>query len=582
MKRVYSLLYFLIITLSACSGGSDNTADTNTNPDPDPDPTPVVTPVVTPEGDYRLHIKDSDSLLLSDLTTDTGHSLKIMDTATRIVVIDYENSRILFYTKSTTLETSEIISIVGTHSNTNNTNSFGPQTNNKFNTEFSGIIHNDKLWVTNYTYGEILCFDLNGNLLSSQPGKFTHLDSDSTNLYAFEGTSIYTYSELDQIFNYSAELPISTIVDKDDYLYRRGAIHVGYDRLAILDFVSSVNTLRVFDLSDLLSGTTTEIMNVADAKSFAILSDKIVWSTVYTSNLEYCDLNGLNCGTGTFSVYLYSFRHTHGSDNMYIVGSWGIQVLNTQLAQVELMGRAQYYWSGTFFGGDNDNLYFYDFRDGGFAFASLDLDNHIAVVDPTNEIAYSGWHRNVRIKNGFAFLQSEYPTDSFTMHVFDLINKTSSNFAISNKQGFESDEQFIYILNGLTIQVYTHQGILDHEITLTNLDNSNLLGFTSTSVGMFAKNSNNFFIAYNSKLNVFTATGEFVENHDLAFSTVNDKTMLFADDNRILLNYPLSIFDLSTNLVSDFPDPSATRDGFVFGDKYWFASDYNQYSVLGF
>ena len=527
---------------------------------------------------YSLNIKDSEGLVLSDPATDMGHSLKILDTATRLVMLDYENSRILFYTKGLTLADSSIISIIGTHSNVSDDSPYNSVSNNKLNSQFSGTIHNDELWVTNYRFGEILRFDLDGNFIDSQTGKYTHLDSDKVTLYAFEGKSIYSYSELNNAFEYNADLPISVDVGNDEYIYRRGAIHLGYGRLAVNDYINSENTMRVFDLAALLNGQTTEVLTVTGITSFAILSDKIVWSTVYHSDLEYCDLDGANCGVGTFSHYLYSFRHNPGSDHMYVVGAWGLQVLNTQLSEVESITRSQYYWSGNFFGGDDTNLYFFDHHDGGLVIAPRNSQDNTAFIDPANEIAYSGWHLNPRMHNGFLYLQSEWPVDSYEMYIFDITNKSSSNFPVTSKQGFDVDTEFLYVLNGLTIDAYTHQGIFDHQIILSNLANSNLQDFTNITQGLFAKNDNNFFIAYNSKLNKFSLTGEFIENHDLNFSSIGGKTMLFADNERILLNSPLSIYDLTTNQVSGFPDSTSGSNGFVNGNIYWYTSGYNQYS----
>ncbi|MDH5784966.1 MAG: hypothetical protein OEZ16_05070 [Chromatiales bacterium] len=571
MKRAFSVFYTLLFALLyACNGGgggSQNNTDITTNT------------AIT----YNLHIKDSEGLLLTSFETDMGHALKILDTSTRLVVLDYENSRILFYNKGATLTASSIIGIVGTHSNVNDGSAFHPTNNNKLNSQFSGTVHNNELWVTNYTFGEILRFDLDGNFISSQPGKFAHIDSDKTTLYAFEGVAMYTYSVQQSTFEYKADLPISVNVSIDDYLYRRGAIHLGYGRLAVNDVISNQNTMRVFDLPALLTGQTTEILTVPDAKSFAILSDKIIWTTVYTTNLEYCDLNGANCGAGTFKHYLYSFRHNPGSDNMHIIGAYGIQAQSTQLIEVESINRNLYYWAGKFLGGDDINLYFYDHSNGGFAITPLNHQNNTVFSDPNNEIGYSGWHLNARAYNGMVFLQSEWPQGSYEMYMFDIANMNSTNFAVMAKQGFDLDVDFVYVLNGVTIDAYTHQGVFDHQIILSNLTNSNLQSFTDTSYGLFAKNDNNFFIAHNYKLNIFSVTGEFIAMHDLTFSnTYSAKTMLFADNNRILLNQPLSVYDLSTHQVSSFSHPSANGGGFVNGNNYWYESGHNQYTKVGF
>ena len=124
------------------------------------------------------------SAYLTDISTETGRALKFVTSEERLVLFDFENYRILFYKKGEGFDDNEFLKIIGQHSRIQDGQPFDPDTYNRLSWEFGGTIFNNQLWVSNYSYGEIVIFDLDGNYITTRPGQYRVFDTEGDSLYA--------------------------------------------------------------------------------------------------------------------------------------------------------------------------------------------------------------------------------------------------------------------------------------------------------------------------------------------------------------------------------------------------------------
>lgn len=96
---------------------------------------------------HSFEIRVDSSEYLTDIPDETGRQLKFLASDDRLVVLDYENYRILFYQRDTTFEDNQIIKIVGQHSLVQKNQAFDPVHYNRLSREFTGTIFKDTLWV---------------------------------------------------------------------------------------------------------------------------------------------------------------------------------------------------------------------------------------------------------------------------------------------------------------------------------------------------------------------------------------------------------------------------------------------------
>jgi len=109
---------------------------------------------------FEILVDNSESY--TDICTHTGRYLKFLASDNRLIVLDYENYRILFYGRGTNFEDNQIIKIIGQLACVQEDQPFNPVNYNRLSWEFTGTIFNNTLWISNYSFGEILQFDLDG------------------------------------------------------------------------------------------------------------------------------------------------------------------------------------------------------------------------------------------------------------------------------------------------------------------------------------------------------------------------------------------------------------------------------------
>lgn len=247
----------------------------------------------------EFEIVIDSSAYLTDIATETGRALKFVTTDERLVLFDFENFRILFYKKGEGFDDNEFLKIIGQHSRVQDAQPFDPDTYNRLSWEFGGTIFNNQLWVSNYSYGEILIFDLDGNYITTHAGRYRVLDPADSSLYALEGSSLYRWEAGVDTFAYINEVPNGVSIERENY----GAnIRLGSDRICVFE----QDTLKTYNLTDFLSGVDTDtIFCVVSSPmpEFEIMADKILWSTNYHGYYAYSDLNGNNRGEGNFGIY---------------------------------------------------------------------------------------------------------------------------------------------------------------------------------------------------------------------------------------------------------------------------------------
>ncbi len=509
----------------------------------------------------------------TDIATETGRALKIVTSEDRLIVFDFENFRILFYTKGEGFDDSEIQKVVGQHSRIQDGQAYDPSTYNRLSWEFGGTIFNNQLWVTNYSFGEILIFDLDGNYLSTLPDHYRVLDTNEDDLYALEGSSIYRWEAGVDTFAYLEEVPGNVSITSEKY----GAnIKLGSDRLCVF----KQDTLKVYNLTEYLSGQNQDtLFTVSNSPmpDFEIMADKILWATDLYGQYAYSDLDGSNRKEGNFGIYTYTW-HFSTDSFLYVVGSWGLKKYSSDLNEIESMSRYPYYWDGRFFGADDQNLYFYDHRDGGFVTTPLNYDEGTYLVSENNEIQYSGWNHDFRLQDKNAFLLSEWPPDSLQIIHFDIEAQDSSMFRVDSIYGFDVSNDSIFTLIDSTLKIYSLAGDLLFSNTLQGLSQSNLHNLARNSKVHICVNHQFFFTVFNDTLNVFSKTGHFITSYPFnIFSNSYGNLLLTADANYVYSNQRLYAISITTGEVNPYVD-GAYGGGFINGDRYWYESGQNIYS----
>ncbi|KPL23530.1 MAG: hypothetical protein AMS23_06515 [Bacteroides sp. SM1_62] len=522
-------------------------------------------------GQHTFEVRVDSSEYLTDIPTETGRHLKFLATVERLVVLDFENYRILFYEKDTSFEDNKILNIVGQHSIVQKYRPFDPVHYNRLSGEFAGTLFKDTLWISNYSFGEILRFDLDGNYLNTLPGRYRVLDDADSSLYALDYRQIYRFDEEKDSFVFLKDLPEVLRVERQE---DGTNVKLGSNRLCIKTY----DSLHFYNMADYLdSDTATRLFSKTGGPipDFEIMGDTILWANGYYGDYQLCDLDGHFIDSGNLGLYTYTYHFT--GDMMYYVGSWGLKVLDRDLTEVYHTNRRPYYLSLHFLGGDTSNLYFYDLRDGGFAITPIDQDEGVFYYDPDNEIDYNGWYRGLRISNDIKYLYSEWPEDSFKIYRFDTDSMSALFFEVDSIQEFDVLEDSIYTIRGKDLKVYSNDGTFQSSYSISNLSESNLQDIDSTSEFLFAVNNGNIFIGYKGKLNVLDHTGVFEKLYDFE---MNKYARLFASDMEVICTDPLNSLEHATGNVAPFmPDSAGTR-GFVFENLYWYQSWTNEYAYI--
>jgi len=513
------------------------------------------------------------SAYLTDIATETGRALKFVTSEDRLILFDFENFRILFYKKGEGFEDNEFLKIVGQHSRIQNGQPFDPDTYNRLSAEFGGTIFNNQLWVTNYSYGEILIFDLDGNYITSLPGRYRVFDTEDDSLYALEGSSIYRWEAGVDTFAYLKDVPDEVSIKRENY----GAnIKLESNRLCVFD----QDTLNVYNLAEYLNGLQTDtIFSVVSSPmpEFEIMADKILWSTDYYGNYAFSDLDGNNRDEGNFGIYTYTW-HFNPDNFLYVVGSWGLKKFDSDLDELVYTSRNPYYWDGRFFGADDQNLYFYDFHDGGFVTAPLNYDDGTYFVSRHNDIPYSGWNRDFRLQGTNAFLLSEWPPDSMKIFNFDIEAQNSSMFRVDSVYGFDILNDSIFTMVDTTLKIYSPEGQLLFSSPLQGREQTNLHNLNRNSNVHIAVNQHFFFAVFDDTLNIFSKSGHFLRSYPFNIrSNSYANALLTADDTHVFSNRLLYAINIETGEMNTYLDNSY-GSGFINGNRYWDESGENIYS----
>jgi len=520
---------------------------------------------------HSFEIRVDSSEYLTDIPDETGRQLKFLASDDRLVLLDFENYRILFYQRDTSFEDNQILKIVGQHSLDQKNKPYDPDSNNRLSREFAGTIFRDTLWISNYSFGEIVRFDLDGNYLNTLPGKYRILDTADSSLYALDNHQIYRFNEEMDSFIFIKDLPEGIRVDRE---HEGTNVKIGSGRMCLKGY----DSLHVYDFKEFLEKDPVSRLfskggePVAD---FEIIGDSILWANGYYGDYQLCDLDGHSIDSGNLGLYTYTYHFT--GDMVYYVGSWGLKVLDRDLTELVYTHRKPYYLSLKFLGGDSANLYFYDSRDGGFAITPIDRDEGVFNYDPDNEIPYSGWYRGLRISNDFKYLYHEWPEDSFKIYRFDTDAMTKMNFEVDSIQEFDVFADTIYTIRGKDLKLYFNDGTFQSNYTLGNLSESNIQDIEPSTEFHFAVNASNIFIGYEGKLNVLDHKGVFEKIYDLE---MNNNARLFASDMDVICTSPLNRLEIATGNVTPYMPDSASTRGFVFKNIYWYESWTNEYAYI--
>jgi len=523
------------------------------------------------DGQYTFEIRVDSSDYLTDILNETGRQLKFLASEDRLVLLDFENYRILFYERDTIFVDNQIIKIIGQHSLIQEHQPFDPVHYNRLSGEFAGTIFNDTLWISNYSFGEVLRFDLDGNYLNSLPGKYRVLDEADSLLYALDYEQLYQFDPVLDSFIFLKDLPEFVRVDRE---HEGTNVKIGSGRICIKKY----DSLHVYNLIEYLKNdTTSRLFSLTGdpIPDFEIIGDTILWGNGYYGDYQLCDLNGQSIDSGNLGLYTYTYHFT--SDMFYYVGSWGMKLYDRQLNELVSSSRYPYYLSLRFLGGDSANLYFYDFRDGGFSISPIDRDEGVFYYDPDNEIPYSGWYRGLRISDNFKYLYSEWPEDSFKIYRFDTDAMTKMYFDVDSIQDFDVDADTIYTIRGKVLKAYLNDGTLQSTYTLSNLSESNLQDIDTTSEFSFAVNSDHLFIGYNEKLNLLNHAGVFEKIYDFE---INNQGRLFTSYLNVICSDPLDRLEIATGNVTPYMPDSARTRGFVYKSLYWYEYGLNEYAYI--
>lgn len=522
-------------------------------------------------GQYTFEVQVDSSQFRTDITEDMGRALKFNKSGDRLALFDYENSRILFYQGDSIPGNLQLLNIVGQHSLVQKNKAFDPQENNRLGGEFTGTVFKDTLWVTDYSSGEILRFDMEGNYLNTLPGRYRVLDVADSILFALDYQQIYRFDENMDSFVFVKDLPEPVRVERDDYGTN---VKLGSNRLCIGDH----DSLHVYNLMDHLNSDTASRLftKVGDPiPEFEIIHDSIIWADGYNGVYRISSLDGQDIDSGNFNAYHYSFYFS--DDMLFYVSAGAVKIYDRQLSEVESFYRGMFYLDLRYLGGDSANLFFYDHRDGGFSITPIDREKGIYHYDPENEIPYSGWYRGLRISENFKYLFSEWPPDSFKMYRFDTDSMTKIFFEIDSIQDFDVFGDSIYTIRGKELKIYLNDGTFQSVYTLSNLSESNLQDIDSTTDFHFAVNAGNIFIGYEGKLNVLDHAGVFEKIYDFE---MRNSGRLFASEREVICSNPLISIDIGTGDTRPYmPDSAGTR-GFVFENIYWYESWTNEYAYI--
>ena len=519
--------------------------------------------------EFVIQAENSETYV--DIESGLSRILRILDTNDRLIIIDYEAYRIFFYQKGTDFTDDQLLKVVGEYSRVQSDQPFDTLYHNRLSEEFTGTIFNDTLWITNYTYGEIIQFDLDGNYIKTLPGKFRILDFDNSTLYGFDGNEIYRFDATAENFIFLKNLPPSFYARGERH---NGNIKIGYDRLCLRNY----DSLAVYNLSDYLASDNPTILfsqHISNIPDFEILPDKILWATDYYGNYQYCDLDGNNLHSGKFSGYLTSF-HYNGYQ-FYFVQHNSLDAYDTNLSLLSSISRTFVYVDARFLGADLDYIYFYDHHDGGFRLAPLNESEGTYLWDTDYEIPYSGWHYSLRLHDDYRFLLSEWPPDTFKIYRFNIDSLSSYSFEVEKIQGFDVVGDTLVAISGKNLKYYDLNGILLNAITLTHLTGSNLENIDSTSELLFAANKDHVLIGFDDKLNAFDHSGEFQSIFNFNFSYLRSYE-LFAIKNYAIYTSPLQYLDLNTGNVESLFDEDIRGGGYIWSDRYWYSPRKNQYN----
>jgi hypothetical protein len=123
--------------------------------------------------------------------------------------------------------------------------------------EFAGTIFRDTLWISNYSFGEIVRFDLDGNYLNSLPGKYRVLDEADSIIYALDYEQIYRFDPALDSFIFLKDLPESVRVDRE---HEGTNVKIGSGGMCIKTY----DSLHVYNLMDYLdSDTASRLYSIA-------------------------------------------------------------------------------------------------------------------------------------------------------------------------------------------------------------------------------------------------------------------------------------------------------------------------------
>ncbi len=508
----------------------------------------------------------------TDILTETGRNLKFIESGEKLIVLDYENYRILFFQKGTNFDDHQIIKIVGQHSRVQKDQPFDPLSYNRLSQNFRGTIFNDNLWITNYPYGEILQFDLNGNYLNTISGKYQILETNDSTLYAFEDRSIYYYSPSENNFIYLKDLPESISIENSNY---KTNVKIGSNRMCI----KNDDSLHVYDFIDYIQNNSVSRLfskTGEDIPDFEIMTDEIIWATSRNGNYKCCDLDGNDTKSGSFNEYTYTYNFTNNL--LYYVSAWKLKIFDVNLTELVSERRFPFYVKLDFLGADSSNLYFQNRRNVRFSITPLDRNQNIFYYSPNNEIDEgNAMNREIRILDNYIFQLSEWPSDSFNIYVFNIDQMSKTFFEVGKVQGFDVVGDTIYTISGKNLKVYSRDGSFLNSYELSNLSNSNLQDVDSNSNIIFAANNSKFFIGYNDKINIFDNRGAFLEMYDFP---IDEPAHLFASNTLVICNNPIKSLEISTGDVSDYMPKHTTRRGFIFKNLYWYNSGVNSYASI--
>jgi hypothetical protein len=518
---------------------------------------------------YEVNVNDSENY--TNISDKLGRDIKFLASDDKLIVLDYENFRILFYKKGTHFEDNQFLKIIGKHSCVQEDQSFDPVLYNRLSKEFTGIIFNDILWITNYTFGEIVRFDLDGNYLNTIPGQYRILDTNDSTLYAFNVRSIYRFDPALNDFVYINELHDPGTVDSD---VSNTNVKIGFNRIGI----RKDDNLKVYNFSDYLkSGPVTPLFSITSGymRDFEIMPDKILWATNQSGAYKYCDLNGSAPDSGDFDLYLYSY---HFSENiLYVVGSWDLKMFNSTFTELAHVKRNTFYLYLNFFGADSTNLYFYDQKNGGFVVTPINKNEGVFNYDPDNEIYCKGLSIEFRISENYKYLLIDSPPDSMIIHQFDTENMTGFDFHLEKIQHFDVVGDSIFTISGKNLNIYLNDGTFLSSFSLSNLSGSNLSDIDSSSSILFAANDNNIFIGYENKLNVLNHSGMFEKVFDII---MNKSGQLFCSNSHVFCNSPPNSLDIPTGNIISYIDYLTSYRGFFYENFYWYDAGVNKFACI--